>query len=129
MSPDGAVLDPSGILVYRHWGWHFSPRTVFDGTNHLITFYSMSSFPWDGDPSYHVLVSRVSPGGVALDPTPFDLQIEAGNTEPMAAVPRGADTLLLNDGYQGLQAARILPNNTLAAPPVDTLFVSDTTIT
>ncbi|WP_206079402.1 hypothetical protein [Polyangium spumosum] len=125
VSPAGALLDPSGIPIRTGGRWDFSPQVVFDGTNHVVAAWGTSSLPWDGDPSWDPYIVRVSPAGTVLDPVPLHIEMESFSHEPIALASNGAETLLVNDHFDGVQIARVTSAGTLAAPPVMAVEVLD----
>jgi hypothetical protein len=60
ITPNGAVLDLTGIPIAQNYPEAPAPDVAFDGTNFLVV--------WNGGSIYG---ARVSPDGVVLDPEPF----------------------------------------------------------
>ena len=78
VTADGALLDPAGILIATYSGMdQESPAVVFDGTNYLVVWQEVRTrSAWD------IYGARVSPQGVVLDSTGF--QISSGNGDKVA---------------------------------------------
>ncbi|MDI3285210.1 hypothetical protein [Polyangium sp. 15x6] len=123
LSPAGVLLDPSGIPIQTGAGWNSAPRVVFDGTNHVVAAFRVSSLANEGDPSWYPEVVRVSPAGAVLDAVPLLVQTESFENEPIAIASNGTETLLVNDNFDGIQVARVTSAGALAAPPTMALDI------
>ncbi|AKT38187.1 hypothetical protein [Chondromyces crocatus] len=113
VSPDGTLLDPTGIEIATGIGFQFAPRAVFDGANTLVAWWSFPSYL--GGPSdivYDAEYARISPSGQRLDPTPIRLPLASYDQEPFGLASNGNGALLVADGFDGVQGVLIAQDGT-----------------
>jgi len=109
VTPQGIVLDPSGIAVSPAAGNHWSPALGFDGANFLVTWST-------GD----IYGTRVTPAGVVLDPSGFVIS-QAANEQcyPVLAFD-GANFLVVWEDHRNLcwdiYGARVTLQGTVLDP-------------
>jgi phosphoribosylformylglycinamidine (FGAM) synthase PurS component len=89
VTPDGAVLDSSGITVTTVPGVQYAPAVVFGGTNYLVAWQdTRSGSDWD------IYGARISPQGEVIDPTGIAISKAGNNQRFPAAAAGGADFLV-----------------------------------
>jgi hypothetical protein len=79
ITPDGSVLDVTGIPIAHNYPEVPAPDVAFDGTNFLVV--------WNGGSIYG---ARVRPDGVVLDPEPFIVGGGAPTSEPAISAGGGS---------------------------------------
>jgi hypothetical protein len=90
VTPDGAVLDPSGITITTVPGVQYAPAIAFDGANSLVVWQdTRSGTDWD------IYGTRVSPQGEVLDPAGVAFSQEANNQRFPAVVFGSANFLVV----------------------------------
>ena len=82
ITPDGSVLDVTGIPIAHNYPEAPAPDVAFDGTNFLVV--------WNGGSIYG---ARVSPDGVVLDPEP--LIVGGGGPTSGPAISAGGGSSLV----------------------------------
>lgn len=66
VTPQGEILDPSGITFCPHSYGEEAPALVFDGANYLVVWQNFTDGAW-----WDIRGARVSVSGVVLDSTGF----------------------------------------------------------
>jgi hypothetical protein len=90
VTPEGAVIDPSGIAITTVPGVQYAPAIAFDGANHLVAWQdTRSGTDWD------IYGTRVSPQGEVLDPAGIAFSQEANHQRFPAAAFDGANFLVV----------------------------------
>jgi len=84
VTPSGMVLDPTGIVISTAEDWQQLPSLVFGGQNYLVAWEDWRNNSWD------IYGARVSPSGVALDPTGIAVST-AANTQQFPSVAFGGE--------------------------------------
>jgi hypothetical protein len=109
VTPQGTVLDPSGIPISSAAGGQWSPAIAFDGANFLVTWTDSRS-----GGSYHVYAARVTPQGTVLDPSGIPISTAASYQGYPALAFDGANFLVTwedyrSGSYSDIYAARVTP--------------------
>ncbi|AKT38185.1 MYXO-CTERM sorting domain-containing protein [Chondromyces crocatus] len=113
VTPQGTVLDPSGIAITTDLGFQFAPRAVFDGVNTLVAWWSFPrSLSAHGDHVYTPQYARVSPAGQLLDPIPVSLPLESYDDDHLGVASNGQGTLLAVDSPAGVQGVLVAHDGT-----------------
>jgi hypothetical protein len=81
VSPSGVVLDTSGVAISTANSYPTYPSVAFDGTNYLVVWADHRA----GYDSSDIYGSRVTPGGVVLDPNGIGISTTA-NSQNMPSV-------------------------------------------
>jgi phosphoribosylformylglycinamidine (FGAM) synthase PurS component len=90
VTPDGSVLDPSGISITTVPGFQYAPAVASDGANSLVLWQdTRSGSDWD------IIGTRVSPQGEVLDPAGLAFSQEVNNQRFPAAVFDGTNFLVV----------------------------------
>jgi len=89
VSPDGAVLDPDGIVISSTSCELWQPSVTFGGTNYLVVWSSNMSC---------IYGSRVSPDGAVLDPN--GITIAPGANDPSVSFD-GTNYFVVWSDYRG----------------------------
>jgi len=114
VTPEGTVLDSSGIGVSYANGRQESPALGFDGANSLVV--------WEDDrdgSSYDVYGARVTPEGTVLDPSGVAISTAPGNQEHPVVTTDGASLLVVwQDDRSGsdwdIYGARVTPEGAVS---------------
>ena len=117
VTPGGAVLDPSGIVI-SSTGYQFAPALTFDGQNFLVVWQNVNgSLP----PVCSIHGVRVTPDGAVLDPSVVVIAHERAGV--FVAIPAdgfdGANFLVVwqDDrnvlGEPDIHGARVTPDGTV----------------
>jgi hypothetical protein len=104
VTPEGAVLDPSGFAISVAARYQYNPALTFDGSNYLVVWE-------DGRDSseWHIYGARVTPQGTVLDPSGFRVSF-AGNRQFNAAVSYdGTNYLVVWQGAGDIVGTRVTP--------------------
>jgi phosphoribosylformylglycinamidine (FGAM) synthase PurS component len=123
VTPQGTVLDPSGIPVTTDSGDQLYPAIAFDGTNYLVTWMDDRS-----GSTYDIYAARVTPAGTVLDPSGILVSAAADYQMYPAVAFDGANFLVTWMDYRGgtaydIYAARVTPGGSVLDPagiPVST---------
>jgi phosphoribosylformylglycinamidine (FGAM) synthase PurS component len=116
VTPDGSVLDPSGIAITTVPGFQYAPEIASDGENSLVVWQdTRSGTDWD------VYGTRVSPQGEVLDPAGVAFSHAANDQRFPAAVFDGANFLVVwQDNRNGIDCdifgARATPEAVVLDP-------------
>jgi phosphoribosylformylglycinamidine (FGAM) synthase PurS component len=90
VTPDGEVLDPSGITITTAPGFQYAPAVVSAGANALVVWQdTRSGSDWD------IIGTRVSPQGELLDPAGIAFSQAVNNQRFPAAVFDGTNFLVV----------------------------------
>ena len=90
VTPDGAVLDPSGITITTVPGVQYAPALASDGANSLVVWQdTRNGTDWD------IYGTRVSPQGEVLDPAGVAVSLAANHQRFPAEVFDGAGFLVV----------------------------------
>ena len=116
MTPQGAVLDPSGIPVSTDPDDQLCPTVAFDGVNFLVTWMDVRS-----GSTYDIYAARVAPDGTVLDPSGILVSAAADYQSYPAVAFGGANYLVTWMDYRGgtdydIYAARVTPAGTVLDP-------------
>ncbi|HTW92962.1 MAG TPA: hypothetical protein VMH22_14820 [bacterium] len=118
VTPQGTVLDPSGIAISEVTNRQCSPVVGFDGTNYLVVWQderrSDSTF-------FDIYGARVTPGGNVLDPSGIAIAKEPENQENPALAFSGANYLVVWEDYRrsiysDIYGARVTPGGGVLDP-------------
>ena len=95
VSPDGTVLDSTGILISRAVQDQYSPAAAFDGTNFLVVWEDGRSVN-----GHDIYGARVTPEGAVLDPAGFVIsQADRDQSSPAVAFD-GSNFLVVWHDYR-----------------------------
>ncbi len=116
VTPQGTVLDPTGIAVSTASGTQSSPAVAFDGVNSFVTWSDRRS-----DPSGDIYAARVTPQGTVLDPTGFAVSADTGSQSSPTVAFDGTNSLVTwtdcrSDPAGDIYAARVTPQGTVLDP-------------
>ena len=106
VSPEGAVLDPSGILIASAAGVEQPPAIAFDGTNYLVAWADSRAG------CCSIYGARVSPSGSVLDPNGIAISSASNGYSPALAFD-GTNYLVVWEGGARLSGARVTPAGTV----------------
>jgi hypothetical protein len=114
VTPQGTLLDSSGIAIARAGGDQEYPALCSDGTNSLVVW----QFRRNGGRYWDIYGARVTPQGAVLDPAGIVISRAAGDKENPALGFDGADFLVVwedsrNGGYWDIYGARVTPGGTV----------------
>jgi hypothetical protein len=97
VTPQGSVLDPSGIAICAVAAIKYDPAVAFDGANFLVVWADRRS-----DEDYDLYGSRVTPQGMVLDSSGFVVSQAAGDQLCPELVYDGTNFLVVwTDGILG----------------------------
>jgi hypothetical protein len=116
VTPQGTVLDPSGIPVSTATSYEYLPAVAFDGANFLVTWEDGRS-----GSSYDIYAARVTPQGTVLDPNGIPVSTVADYQWYPALAFDGANFLVTwqdnrSDPSYDIYAARVTPQGTVLDP-------------
>jgi hypothetical protein len=116
VTPQGVVLDPTGIVVSNATGAQSSPSVAFDGTNSLVTWTDCRN-----DPSGDIYAARVTPQGAVLDPSGIAVSTAAEAQSSPTVAFDGVNSLVTwtdrrSDPSEDIYAARVTPQGTVLDP-------------
>jgi hypothetical protein len=108
VTPQGTVLDPSGIPVSTAAYGQYVPAIAFDGANFLVTWQGSGSSP-------DIYAARVTPQGTVLDPTGIPVSTATYDQLYPAVAFDGANFLVAwqdnrSGSYSDIYAARVTPS-------------------
>jgi hypothetical protein len=108
VTPGGTVLDTAGIAISTEANHQELPAVAFDGTNYLAVWQE-----WHSLYSYDIYGTRVTPGGMALDPAGIAISTASKNQTSPSVAYDGADYFIVwQDGRNGtsnIYGARVTP--------------------
>jgi len=113
VKPDGQVLDVPPFHVSDRFRGALRAAVAFDGANYFVV--------WEGEDAGGpaVLGTRVTPGGLVLDPNEIVISRHAPSGMPTIAFD-GSDYLVAwaddRNGYQDIYATRVSPGGTVLDP-------------
>jgi hypothetical protein len=113
VTPDGTVLDPSGITISRAADDQADAWVDFDGTNFLVTWGDCRSV------RERIYGARVTSAGVVLDPYGFLISSVGDCQQGSALASDGVNSLVVWGAYQAygglldLFGVRVTPQGTL----------------
>jgi hypothetical protein len=123
VTPQGTVLDPSGIPVSTAANDQWHPALAFDGANFLVAWQDRRSGSYYPD----IYAARVTPQGTVLDPNGIPVSTAADWQGLPALGFDGANFLVVWMDYRSssydIYAARVTPQGTVLDPngiPVST---------
>ncbi|MDC3955675.1 hypothetical protein [Polyangium jinanense] len=90
VSPAGAVLDASAILIATGQGPVADPRVAFDGKNHLVVWTDRRTMQNQSD----VYAARVTPAGAVLDPGGFPVATGTSSQQSPSVASTGSAWLV-----------------------------------
>jgi hypothetical protein len=111
VTPQGTVLDPSGILISDAAFERGSPDLCFDGTNFLVVWQDYRE-----GYSYYIYGARITPGGQVLDPVGFAISDGPNDARRPAVGFDGANFLVAWEDYNNnvnhadIYGARVTPS-------------------
>jgi hypothetical protein len=113
VTPQGTVLDPSGIGISYAAGHQECPALNFDGANFLVVWQDDRSGS-DSD----IYGARVTPQGTVLDPSGIVISHAAGDQEYPALGSDGADFLVVWQDHRSgsdwdIYGAHVTPGGTV----------------
>jgi len=110
-TPDGAVLDPAGIVISNAANGQTSPAVASDGADYLVAWADQR-----GDTS-DIYVSRVTSEGLVLDPAGIPVALAAGFQGEPAVTFDGTNYLVVwtdeRGGDADIYGARVTPGGTV----------------
>ncbi|MBM3314414.1 hypothetical protein FJY71_01035 [candidate division WOR-3 bacterium] len=113
VTPDGTVLDTSGIPVCTTGLAPLAPNVAFDGTNFLLTWSAVDTMGMTSN----ILGARVTPAGTVLDPEPLVLANEDPTNVTSSAVFNGQSYVVAWTSSSGteydLKFKRLRPDGVL----------------
>jgi hypothetical protein len=117
VTPQGMVLDTSGIVISQATYIQYQPAVDFDGTNFLVVWHDARG----GGLSIDIYGARVTPAGVVLDPTGIPISLAAGVQACPCLAFDGTDFLVAwedsRSGYDyDIYGARVTPQGTVLDP-------------
>jgi hypothetical protein len=101
VTPEGVVLDTSGIPVSTAAGNQEHPALAFDGTNYLVTWNDARA-----GSNYEIYGARVTPGGMVFDSGPVIRQ-EGNQLYPKLCRGTGSQMFLVYQGWSGTVGGKI----------------------
>jgi hypothetical protein len=109
VTPQGTVLDPTGIAISQAAYDQFSASVGFDGANFLVAWLDLRS----GSES-DIYGARVTPAGVVLDPSGIPISTAADWQEVPSLAFDGANFLVVWEDYRNgsdydIYGARVTP--------------------
>jgi large repetitive protein len=123
ISPDGTVLDPSGIAISQAAGSQGAPCLGFDGANSFVAWHDYRNNPAESD----LYGARVTPGGTVLDTGGFVIAQAAREEFTPAVASDSANFLVVwedhrSSGSSDIYGARVSPAGAVLDP--DGLVIS-----
>jgi len=114
VTPQGTVLDSSGIAIARAGGDQEYPALCFDGANYLVAW----QFRRNGGRYWDVYGARVTPQGAVLDPAGIVISRAAGDKENPALGFDGANSLVVwedsrSNGDWDIYGVSVTPGGTV----------------
>ena len=100
VTPEGTVLDPSGILVSAVAGEQLYPDVVFDGVSSFVVWQDHRS-----GSTFDIYCARVTPDGVVFDSGAVVRQ-EKDQVGPALARGTGSQLFLVYQGWAGTVGGR-----------------------
>ena len=116
VTPQGTVLDPSGLIISQAAGNQRCPASAFDGVNFLVVWQDYRN----GDTS-DVYGARVTPGGTVLDPQGIAISTSWNGQGPPAVAFDGMNFLAVWEDYRDgdtsdIYGARVTPQGAVLDP-------------
>jgi len=113
VTPQGTVLDPTGITISQAAYDQFAASVGFDGANFLVAWLDLRS----GSES-DIYGARVTPAGVVLDPSGIPISTAADWQETPSIAFDGANFLVVWEDYRNgsdydIYGARVTPQGTV----------------
>ena len=114
VTPQGTVLDPSGILISDAAFDRGSPALCYDGANFLVVWQDYRK-GW----AYYIYGARVTPGGQVLDPIGFAISKGPNDARNAALSFDGTNFLVTWEDYNNdvnnpdIYGARVTPAGTV----------------
>lgn len=115
VTPSGEVLDPTGIFVTNAHDLEQRAIAIFDGTNTVILF-NTNAVEGGGGGLY---AARLSPAGIALDPSAIPLGVWGDGDMSYSAASAGAGTVIVTDyGWygDGFSVVQLSPDGSIVGP-------------
>jgi len=113
ITPQGEVLDPSGIAITRSTYNAYVSAVAYDGDNFLVTWQEYS-----GGSEIHLRCTRVTRDGLVRDPAGIVILRAVNYAQDCPAVGfDGASFLVVwQDSTWGISGARVTPEGTMLDP-------------
>ncbi|MEO0306203.1 MAG: T9SS type A sorting domain-containing protein [candidate division WOR-3 bacterium] len=113
VSPDGTVLDPTGIAISTATNHQIYPSVAFDGTNYLVVWTDYRS-----GSSYDIYGARVNKNGTVLDPNGIAISTATSGQGLPSVAFDGTNYFVVwedyrNGTYSDIYGARVTKNGTV----------------
>jgi len=114
VSPDGTVLDPSGLAIAQAPDRQTASALTFNGTGYLVVWQDYRAVDGYAD----IYGARVAPDGTVLDPSGFVISQATSNQYAPVLDHGGANSLVVWEDYRtnihpDIYGARVSPDGTV----------------
>jgi phosphoribosylformylglycinamidine (FGAM) synthase PurS component len=115
VTPEGTVLDPSGIAISTASDGQYCPALDFAGANFLVAWED-----YRGGSNFDIYGARVTPQGAVLDPSGLVISQAANDQYSVDVGVDSANFFVVWEDDRGMSAdiygARVTPNGTVLDP-------------